>query len=189
MELSLVSDESKVLMIYTGGTIGMLVGEHGYVPEPYFLTETLRSQARFHDPLQDSLFSRASSVEGFRQWSSSGRSSPIGAEFAAPATSQQPTLVVRSSRPMDVSPGPNLSPAAVRVPRGAAQLCSVKVADDVYESRLPALVTPRSTFTAGGAGKRIRYAILEVSVAVMKRLKILIRVHSGTHSWTAVILK
>ncbi|KAI0256870.1 L-asparaginase [Lactifluus subvellereus] len=166
MELSLASDESRVLIIYTGGTIGMLVGEHGYVPEPYFLTETLRSQARFHDPLQDSLYSRASSVEGFRQWSSSGRSSPVGAEFATPtvseaAISQQPTLVVRSSRPMDVSPASSLSPATVHGPRDAAQLCSVKVADDVYESRLPALVTPRSAFTAGEAGKRIRYAVLE----------------------------
>ncbi|KXN92278.1 L-asparaginase [Leucoagaricus sp. SymC.cos] len=42
-----------------GGTIGMLVGQQGYVPEPYFLTETLRSQNRFHDPLQESLFSNA----------------------------------------------------------------------------------------------------------------------------------
>jgi len=41
MDLCLPSDESRVLIIYTGGTIGMLVGEHGYVPEPYFLTETL----------------------------------------------------------------------------------------------------------------------------------------------------
>ncbi|KAH9981132.1 asparaginase-domain-containing protein [Lactifluus volemus] len=169
MELSLASDESKVLLIYTGGTIGMLVGENGYVPEPYFLTETLRSQARFHDPLQDSLFSYASSVEGFRQWSSSGTSSPMSAEFAAASsatttahasavTSQPPTLVVRSSRPMDAS---HLSPAVGHAPRGVAQPFSVKIADDVYESRLPALVTPRSTATAGGGRKRIRYAVLE----------------------------
>ncbi|KDQ60897.1 hypothetical protein JAAARDRAFT_124749 [Jaapia argillacea MUCL 33604] len=68
MELSQASDESKVLVIYTGGTIGMLVSNQGYVPEPYFLTENLRTQQRFHDPLQDSLFSNASSVEGFREW-------------------------------------------------------------------------------------------------------------------------
>lgn len=160
MEVCLASDESRVLIIYTGGTIGMLVGEHGYVPEPYFLTETLRSQARFHDPLQDSLFSHSGSVEGFRQWSSSGRTSPSNADFTGPVL-QQSTLLVRSSRPMDASPA--LSPTGVppTPPRGAAVPHSVKVADDVYEARVPALVTPRSAIR-GGVGKRIRYAVLEV---------------------------
>ncbi len=169
MELCLASDESRVLIIYTGGTIGMLVGEHGgYVPEPYFLTETLRSQARFHDPLQDSLFSHSGSVEGFRQWSFSGRTTPSNADCASPI-SQQPTLLVRSSRPMDVSPV--LSPTSVPTPpRGAAQPRSIKVADDVYESRVPALVTPRIAIK-GGVEKRIRYAVLEVPLVVMKRLK------------------
>jgi len=160
MELCLASDESQVLIIYTGGTIGMLVGEHGYVPEPYFLTETLRSQARFHDPLQDSLFSHSSSVEGFRQWSSSGRNSPSNADFTGPVP-QQSTLRVRSSRPMGASSA--LSPTGVppTPPRGAAVPHSVKVADDVYEARVPALVTPRNAIR-GGVGKRIRYAVLEV---------------------------
>ncbi|KAI0273425.1 asparaginase-domain-containing protein [Gloeopeniophorella convolvens] len=159
MELALVSDESKVLIIYTGGTIGMLVGEHGYVPEPYFLTETLRSQTRFHDPLQDSLFSHASTVEGFRQWSSSGRSSPVTAEFTATASASQKhsTLLVRSSRPMGAHAA--LGPTAAQHPMGA-QPHSIKVAEDVYEARMPALVTPRSA-VAGGIGKRIRYAVLE----------------------------
>lgn len=160
MELSLPSDESKVLLIYTGGTIGMLVGERGYVPVPYFLTETLRSQARFHDPLQDTLFSHASSVHDFRQWSSSGRSSPLSTGFSTPlsAVSQQPTLLVRSSRPMD--PAPTLAPLTAGPPRGIQPL-SKKVSDDVYEAHVPALVTPRSVIT-GGVGKRIRYAVLEV---------------------------
>jgi 60kDa lysophospholipase len=187
MELSLTSDESKVLLLYTGGTIGMLVGENGYVPEPYFLTETLRSQARFHDPLQDSLFSYASSVEGFRQWSSSGASSPLSAEFAAASSAttahaSPPTLIVRSSRPMDT---PHLSPAAGNpsAPRSAAQPFSVKISDDVYESRLPALVTPRSTATAGGGRKRIRYAVLEVFPSGDKTPEVvLIRIRSGTRS-------
>lgn len=169
MDLCLPSDESRVLMIYTGGTIGMLVGEHGYVPEPYFLTETLRSQARFHDPHQDSLFSHAGSVGSFRQWSSSsGRASPSNAESTIDpqAISHQPTLPVRSSRPMDVPP--TLSPTGERPSRDATKPHSIKVADDVYESRVPALVTPRSAI-AGGVGKRIRYAILEVTqVLVIK---------------------
>lgn len=168
MDLCLPSDESRVLMIYTGGTIGMLVGEHGYVPEPYFLTETLRSQARFHDPHQDSLFSHAGSVEGFRQWSSSGRTSPSNTESTMidPSNiSRQPTLLVRSSRPMDVPPT-TLSPTGECPSRDAIRPHSIKVADDVYESRVPSLVTPRSAI-AGGVDKRIRYAILEVTQATV----------------------
>ena len=168
MELSLASDESKVLLIYTGGTIGMLVGERGYVPVPYFLTETLRSQARFHDPLQDTLFSHASSVHDFRQWSSSGRSSPLstGASTPLPAVSQQPTLLVRSSRPVD--PAHTLAPLTSGPPRGA-QPQSKKIFDDVYEALVPALVTPRSVI-AGGVGKRIRYAVLEVVFSAALKL-------------------
>lgn len=160
MELCLASDESRVLIIYTGGTIGMIIGEHGYVPEPFFLTETLRSQSRFHDPLQDSLFSHAGSVQGFRQWSSSGRNTPANADFIGPI-SQKTTLLMRSTRPVYASP--TLSPTGVppTPPRGAAIPHSVKVADDVYETRVHALVTPRSAI-GGGVGKRIRYAVLEV---------------------------
>jgi lysophospholipase len=171
MDLSLPSDESRVLVIYTGGTIGMLVGEHGYVPEPYFLTETLRSQARFHDPHQDSLFSHAGSVEGFRQWSTSGRTSPSPSNAESTmidptsrTISHQPTLPVRSSRPMGVPP--TLSPKGERPSRDATRPHSIKVADDVYESRVPTLVTPRSAI-AGGVEKRIRYAILEVTQATV----------------------
>lgn len=48
----------------------MLVSDSGYVPEPFFLFETLRSQtSRFHDPLGDSLLSKSRNVEGFRKWS------------------------------------------------------------------------------------------------------------------------
>lgn len=70
--MALATEESRVLLLYTGGTIGMLVSDAGYVPEPFFLFETLRSQtSRFHDPLGDSLLSRGRSVEGFRAWSES----------------------------------------------------------------------------------------------------------------------
>ncbi|KAI0063427.1 asparaginase-domain-containing protein [Artomyces pyxidatus] len=158
MELS-QADESKVLIIYTGGTIGMLVGQQGYVPEPYFLTETLRSQARFHDPLQDSLFSNASSVEGFRQWSSnsSGRSSPLEAQFPPAAGLKHPTLLVRSSRPIAAATA--LAPAN-QTPYGTHHPTSRKVSEDLYEAHVPALVTPKSV-VSGGVGKRIRYAVLE----------------------------
>ena len=167
MELSQPFDESKVLIIYTGGTIGMLVGHQGYVPEPYFLTETLFSQHRFHDPLEESLFSHSSSVEGFRTWS--GRVSPMSSTFTSRASSpgpsrdsgkQQPsTLLVRSSRPIGTP-----LPLAVSVQSHNSQLrhpsCR-KVSEDVYEAHLHSLVTPR-TVVRGSNSKRIRYVILEV---------------------------
>ncbi|KAG7448040.1 L-asparaginase [Guyanagaster necrorhizus] len=155
----ILSDESRVLVIYTGGTIGMLIGSRGYVPEPYFLTETLRSQTRFHDPLQNSLFSNSGSVQGFREWSTgSGRSSPLGGNATPSAsvisTPQQPTLLVRSSRPIGTSYGltPNQSSAVAH---------SIQVAENVYEAHLPSLVTPRSAVPGGSGSKSIRYAILE----------------------------
>lgn len=39
----MVTDNKKVLIIYTGGTIGMRNTEKGYVPAPGFLSEVLRS--------------------------------------------------------------------------------------------------------------------------------------------------
>ncbi|KZT71420.1 asparaginase-domain-containing protein [Daedalea quercina L-15889] len=68
MDLLQATDESRVLILNTGGTINMILGHQGYVPEPYFLTESLRTQNRFHDPLEESLFSHSSSVEGYREW-------------------------------------------------------------------------------------------------------------------------
>lgn len=191
MELSQPPDESRVLVIYTGGTIGMLVGQQGYVPEPYFLTETLRSQTRFHDPLQDSLFSNSGSVQGFRDWSSgSGRSSPLSdAVSPVSPTAASPlhrTLLVRSSRPIGhpSSLAPNKQP-----PRN--QPTCVQVSENVYEAHLPSLVTPRSAVPGGTGSKSIRYAILEVSPSPSDILspKNHRNEHSGILSWTAVTLK
>lgn len=160
MELSHASDESKVLVIYTGGTIGMLVGHQGYVPEPYFLTETLRTQARFHDPLEDSLFSHSSSVEGYRQYhkrSSSGTHTPDPdvAEFLRTAT-----LPVRSSRPIGGVTATSLSPSGHTEGHMRPPECRM-VEEGVYEAQVPVLITPK-TMVAGGKMKRIRYAVLEV---------------------------
>lgn len=156
MELSQSGDESKVLVIYTGGTIGMLVGQQGYVPEPLFLTETLRSQNRFHDPLQESLYSHSGSVEGFRKWSQSGRSTPL---TGSPKPNAKPsTFLVRSSRPIGQSAlglVPGIQPVSLEQPE-----CT-KISEDVYEAHLPSLVTPRSAVGGASGGKRIRYAILE----------------------------
>ncbi|RDB21404.1 lysophospholipase [Hypsizygus marmoreus] len=157
MEPSQPADESRVLVIYTGGTIGMLVGQHGYVPEPYFLTETLRSQTRFHDPQRDSLFSNSGSVQGFRNWSNgSGRSSPQNGVNAAPPNQPQRTLLVRSSRPIGVQ-----TSLAPNQQHSTKQPTCVRVSENVYEAHLPSLITPYSAVPGGTRSKSIRYAILE----------------------------
>ena len=146
-----------MLVIYTGGTIGMLVGSRGLVTEPYFLTQTLRSQNRFHDPLQDSLYSHSGSIEGFRQWTS-GRSSPI--DKSSPAQ-QSVMLPVRSCRPIGLSNTLGLpTEPAITVDAEPSNHASTQISDGVHEAMLPTLVTPR---LAGPSGKRIRYAVLEVS--------------------------
>ncbi|KAJ7343215.1 L-asparaginase [Mycena albidolilacea] len=135
----------------------MLIGNRGYVPEPFFLTETLKSQTRFHDPLQDSLFSNSGSVQGFRQFlSGSGRSSPSGQSPTTTQFQSPTTLLVRSSRPIGnfATLGPNQTSDAPIPPT------CVKVADNLYEAHLPSLITPRSS-VHGGSSKSIRYAILE----------------------------
>lgn len=78
----------------------MIAGPSGYVPFPGFLTSksvssnptfptrltffwlsahtiiSLRSQARFHDPLQDSLFANSSSIAHYKSWSKNASNSP-----------------------------------------------------------------------------------------------------------------
>ncbi|KAH9832990.1 asparaginase-domain-containing protein [Rhodofomes roseus] len=167
MDVLQATDESKVLILNTGGTINMILGQRGYVPEPYFLTESLRTQNRFHDPLEDSLFSHSSSVEGYREWTSnSGRASPIsksGGSSTSGATQpnhqHHPTLLVRSTRPIGMSVTTNLAATAVNTTYPRPPL-GTKLADDLYEAHLPSLITPRST-APGGTQKRVRYAVLE----------------------------
>ncbi|KAF8627733.1 hypothetical protein AX15_004274 [Amanita polypyramis BW_CC] len=132
----------------------MLVGQRGYVPEPHFLTETLRSQNRFHDPHQDSLFSNAGTVQGFREWTSSGRASPL--HTGDPLLVHTRTLPVRSTRHMG-RPG-FLEPIQET---HAKQPVSDKISENVYEAQLPSLVTPRNSIAGGAKNKSIRYAILE----------------------------
>jgi len=137
----------------------MLVGQQGYVPEPYFLTETLRSQTRFHDPLQDSLFSNAGSVEGFREWSS-GKTTPQLTPTSNTTSISSRTVPVRSSCPIGHS-----STLEPRVDKHiSTQPRCIRVSENVYEAQLPTLVTPRSKVPGGSGSKSIRYSILEVSL-------------------------
>ena len=52
--------QRSVLIIYTGGTIGMRHGPRGYVPEPGLLAWTIRSHPAFQDPTMPPGFTPAS---------------------------------------------------------------------------------------------------------------------------------
>jgi lysophospholipase len=158
-------DEAKILVIYTGGTIGMMLGPSGYRPEPYFLTESLRRQARFHDPLEHSIYSHASSPEGFRKWTDRG--SPDTEPVPPPPPPPAKTLTVRSSRPVGTPAGSSLNTPGEAPSFDWHPTCR-QVTEDIYEAELPSLVTPKSD-VHGLISKRIRYAILEVSPRIMLR--------------------
>ena len=140
----------------------MLVGQRGYVPEPYFLTETLSSQKRFNDPLQNSLFSNAGSVQGFREWSSgrpgSQPATPNGSVTPVQVVPDPPrrTFLVRSSCPIGQQSTLEENHASTQRPT------CIRVSENVYEAHLPTLVTPPSKVPGGSGSKSIRYAILEV---------------------------
>jgi 60kDa lysophospholipase len=158
-------DEAKILVIYTGGTIGMMLGPSGYRPEASFLVQSLRRQARFHDPLEQSIYSHASSLEGFREWTDRG--SPAVEPVPPPPPPPAKTLRVRSSRPIGTLAGPGPSTLGETPSIDWHPTCR-QVANDVYEADLPSLVTPKST-VHGLASKRIRYAILEVTCRISFR--------------------
>ena len=60
------SELSRVLIIYTGGTVGMKnTPSHGYQPIPGFLTQTLKTNLHIHaDPSCHILFCVATQREG-----------------------------------------------------------------------------------------------------------------------------
>eukprot|EP00742_Colponemidia_sp_Colp-10_P008413 GILJ01009112.1.p1 GENE.GILJ01009112.1~~GILJ01009112.1.p1 ORF type:complete len:645 (-),score=58.75 GILJ01009112.1:119-2026(-) len=52
---TLISSSSRVLVIYTGGTIGMKNSDVGYLPEPNYLRGYLMQSRRFHDSAKEAL--------------------------------------------------------------------------------------------------------------------------------------
>ncbi|PWN44635.1 asparaginase-domain-containing protein [Ceraceosorus guamensis] len=105
-----MADEALVLCLYAGGTIGMVRKDaaSGFAPYPSFLTETLRSQSRFHDPEAESIFSWSDSVERYEAWSAvntatgsgpvSGQASPRAKSAAAhPALHDTPSLLAAAA--------------------------------------------------------------------------------------------
>ncbi|KAI8817717.1 asparaginase-domain-containing protein [Fimicolochytrium jonesii] len=126
-------DVSRVLIIYTGGTIGMKnTPEHGYRPEPGYLSKTLAQMVRFHDPI------------GFAA-QTSGRGGNLDSEASQyPLTNavNVPLRLPRADGKVSASGDHANHPIINGTP--------------VVRVRKPALITPPSLY-----GKRIRYSILE----------------------------
>ncbi|TPX41746.1 hypothetical protein SeMB42_g05103 [Synchytrium endobioticum] len=109
---------SRLLIIYVGGTIGMKnTQHHGYIPVPGFLSQTLASMTRFHDP--------------------------IGFAEAQGLPSLNTPLTNAVHIPLRYPDG-QVSSAATKLsnPTPSGQVNGTPV----YKTRIPALVTPESLY-------------------------------------------
>ncbi|KAI8582726.1 hypothetical protein K450DRAFT_226616 [Umbelopsis ramanniana AG] len=140
-------DVSRVLVIYTGGTIGMVNNlEHGYMPLPNYLAKTLASVARFHDPVDPQGLqyrSRSNSTDNLAE----ELRSTVLSSAKSPAALSEPILESGSASP--TFPRPKVNTVNMIKPSGPNANQKVSV-------QLPSLITPVSLY-----GKRIRYSILE----------------------------
>ncbi|TPX67877.1 hypothetical protein SpCBS45565_g03482 [Spizellomyces sp. 'palustris'] len=129
----ITADISRVLVLYTGGTIGMKnTPEHGYLPVPGYLSQTLASMTRFHDPT------------GFAEHAQeTGIADKEANRFPLTNAVNIPLRLADNGRHAKVNNG-----------RGAPH--TVINGTPVVRVRKPALITPPSLY-----GKRIRYSILE----------------------------
>ncbi|KAI8617119.1 asparaginase-domain-containing protein [Chytriomyces sp. MP71] len=153
-ELVRTADISRVLILYTGGTIGMK-NHHvqGYTPAKGFLSETLKGMRRFNDPF---------AVLASGATPSPPQSASSWAEGPRDAMGTQPVnLPLQYTYPRADGNGVEVEVAREVAPATPAEGGDTPPAvvingTPVVRSRLPVLVTPRSMY-----GKRIRYSILE----------------------------
>nr|KAJ3422761.1 hypothetical protein HK105_006440 [Polyrhizophydium stewartii] len=122
---------SRVLVVYTGGTIGMQnTPQHGYLPVKGFISRTLASMLRFHSREMDGV-------------------SPMDSEAVLAAAETNDAHVTLFGHGEHVAE--DVRAEALRQPDVGVINGTV-----VRRVRLPALVSPPSLY-----GKRIKYSILE----------------------------
>ena len=114
----------------------MLESPDGKKTYPGFLYDNLRSQARFHDPLGDTIFSNSRDIQSFQEWQRS--SSREGSRAASPVSS--------------LAAPAHLPPSRI-ASRHEATLPVITQKGKTIQ--LPSLKTPRSS------GKSVRYCIYE----------------------------
>ena len=132
--------EQRVLVIYCGGTIGMLSSPQGYVPTRGFLYDNLRTQSRFNDPEGIHLPNHSRSIEDYQSWAASPAAADVSSGQATPLkgqTKQVPTQADLSARL-------------------TAQAPTLPVHTNKGVKELPCLVTPKNF-----SGQRLKYVIYE----------------------------
>lgn len=161
-----MTPEAKVLCLYAGGTLGMIKhNDSGYAPYPGFLTETLRTQARFHDPHADSIFSWSDTTDRFRQWTDAYSRSHPNTRPASPSPIPSPITAHAPAIPSPTAAAghaPFSRPLQVKSsdPKGTSVRNAISkrtLEDGTLEMQLPSLITPKSSHN----GQRVRYAVLE----------------------------
>lgn len=166
------NQERRILALYAGGTLGMVHGEAGYAPFPGFLTETLRTQSRFHDPHGDSIFSWSDTASRFSQWSEAySRSRPPTRPTSPHASNSSSASSSRDASPSPaagigsslLTTGPPFSKGITVLssdPKGTSTRNAVSqkiLPDGTLSLELPSLITPKSSHNQ----QRIRYTVLE----------------------------
>ncbi|KAG0359044.1 hypothetical protein BGZ54_010160, partial [Gamsiella multidivaricata] len=146
---------SRVLIIYTGGTIGMSnTKQHGYVPVPNFLADTLSQQSRFHDlPSLNDVFGRLSrtnsgvNLESLPNTNLGKHLDPAMNGLLSHHTIP-PEYATTNGTAAGATLPPNTPVNKIRLP------CFSHLPN--RQGKIPSLITPPSLY-----GKRIRYSILE----------------------------
>ena len=127
----------------------------------------MKNNARFHDPLGSSLHSHTQSSSAFLSWSSSS-SNPSLSRPTTPPNHQHARHAYDDALAFDVR-----ASLADGEEDGEGEI-HVKEAEEgegpvrYRESRVEGLVTP----PVDKAGKRIRYCVLEVSIAILSSLRL-----------------
>ncbi|KAJ1974237.1 hypothetical protein H4R35_003709 [Dimargaris xerosporica] len=164
----LMPDVSRVLVIYTGGTIGMKNTHNGYVPAPNYLASLLSRIERFHDPAagpEDGPLSRTSSTGSLVDLV------PVVGQRDAEQPDQLHTehsrlAQIKSESAISAPPSHDTSSRAKAPATPPLWQADSAVAPQYYKtspgsvveamSFSPWLITPRSIY-----GKRIKYRIME----------------------------
>ncbi|KAJ3023212.1 UNVERIFIED_CONTAM: hypothetical protein HDU68_008733 [Siphonaria sp. JEL0065] len=154
-ELVRTSDVSRVLILYTGGTIGMKNHPtRGYSPAAGFLTETMKSMRRFNDPFAALAPDSRDVLGGVQNVAAAANS---WAETSTGTQYQPVNLPLQYNYPSMAGRPVEIEKVQIRVNHVDSSEPTVVInGTPVKRSKLPVLVTPRSLY-----GKRIKYSILE----------------------------
>ena len=102
----------------------MLESPDGKKTYPGFLYDNLRSQARFHDPARETIFSHSRNIESFREWrkASSRETSRASSPLPAKTTHHAPALhnEVQATLPVSTHRG-IINLPSLKTPRGSGR--------------------------------------------------------------------